>query len=236
VPSRRRAGFPSWSWAGWHHPKYRLAEPIFKYAPRENGLAPMRTLQFFSARKGPWPLAVPATHAHFAPREPDARAALAAADKALRNQLVAFSTSGATLRASALHDERGAPVEHLFGVRSAAGLLVATLWLDRPADDDAPFEAEFVVVGRFPRRSALWDGSLSPVVLDGTRRAAERAQLREQDEVDALDRRAKREESFVLMMVERRGGVAYRRAIAGNVPASVWWEDVEPEGMLVVLG
>ena len=162
------------------------------------------------------------------------RSALDAADKDLRNQLIAFNTSRATLQASSLHHEPGAPVEHLFGVRSGSGSLVATMWLDRPAGDGRPFAAEFVVVGRFPRRNALWDGSLAPVVLGGGGRAQQA--LLEQDEVDALDRRAKREESFVLMMVEREGGVAYRRAIAGIVPASVWWEDGEPEGDLIVLG
>jgi hypothetical protein len=233
VPGRRRAGFPSWSWAGWHHPKYRLAQPIFKYAPRENGLAPMPTIKFFSTRKGPWPKHIGQTHAHFEPREPDIRSALALADKGLQSQIVSFNTSRATLQASSLHDEHGAAVEHLFGVRGGRGAdspLVATMWLDRPAQDE-PFAADFIVVGRFPRRSALWDSLVAHDVLGNGRRP-----LREQDEVDALDRRAKQEESFVLMMVERERGVAFRRAIAGNVPASVWWDDVKPEGELVVLG
>jgi hypothetical protein len=226
VPGRRREGFPSWSWAGWYHPKYRLAEPIFKYAPRENGLAPMPTIKFFSTRKGPWPQHVRAAHAYFEPKEPELYSALSAADEGVRSRLIAFNTSRATLQVSSLHSEHGAIIEHLFGVRCGT-TLVATMWLDRTGGE--PFEAEFIVIGHFPRRSALWD-DLAHVVLGNE------DQLLEQEEVNALDRQAKREESFVLMMIERKGAIAYRLAIAGNVPASVWWEDVKPEAELVVLG
>jgi heterokaryon incompatibility protein (HET) len=236
VPLRKRDDFPSWSWAGWHHPGYIPDQPLVKFMPRENGLCPVPLLQFYSPAR-PDKLSVPnlkPSHSHFAPDPKVLKDTIdnALGTKPIASMVLAFYTSVSCLWVESSQSSTHSAKDNgsRYAIRSFnGGPLIATVCANR--GEISTGNHEFIVIGCMQPRQSLFDDLSLPG--DGELNTDSHFGST-QDEDNELSFESRMGDSFYIMLIETEQNISHRKAVAGGVPASRWWNS-NPERRLVML-